>query len=178
MNQAIAVSLDLDFGIVTDDSGASYVEKLKVERLKLMRRYYERKESDAPSIRLLGQRMLMTAMAMRQESLGLDGDPVSEVIQDNDPLTETFDNKLSDLDVLRLHEMIFDNAMHLLNDSRVKSKTKLEVLDWIAQPIRPAEEVASLPFSFQACAVCKGLDADTLRQLLLLEVMPNLDIRL
>jgi len=178
MNQAVAVSLDLDFGDEPAEGGTSYVTTLRAERLKLLRRYYERKESDAPSIRLLGQRMLMTALGFHQESLVLDGDPVPEVIQDDVALAEAFDNTFSETDVMALHEWTFHKAMHLLNDTRAKSKTKLEVLDWIAQPIRPAHEVASLPFSFQACAVCMGLDAESLRQQLLLDVMPNLDIRL
>lgn len=175
MNQAIPKTLALDFGSAA--CGTSYVDQLHTERLRLLRRYYERKESDAPSIRLLGQRMLWTALAMRQESLVLDDDRVLEVPQNSDQLLETFD-KLSEHDVLKLHEMIFENAMHLLKDTRAKPKTKLDVLDWIAQPIRPAQEIASLPFSFQACAFCMGVDPETLRQMLLLDVMPKLDIRL
>jgi len=61
-----------------------------------------------------------------------------------------------------LREGMLEGALHLLIDGRASKKTRRDILDWIAVPIRPWSQAWA--FSFQICCLEYGWDAETRRE--------------
>jgi len=163
--------------------GDLYRPYLESDRRRLWLRSIERKIDAGPQIRLLGFKMLLmlvewhqAEMSFEQPELPQEGaDRVEVQLPSVDDSDHPFRN-LSDEDTASIHEWMFKHYMHLLNDNRTNYLTKMEVIDWISAPLFPAEEIAKYPFSFQACAVCMGVNPEELRSMLLRDIAPKITI--
>jgi len=134
-------------------------------RMKLIRQHIDRAIARGPEIRQLGIRFLKTLL-MDQQDLPFD---LPKETDDGSPW------ELTDEQHVTMHERLLLYCLHLLNDSRTKAEKKIELLDWVAAPLLGAEELKNAAFSFQACCVCAGYNADSLRDHILYTIAPKLD---
>lgn len=73
------------------------------------------------------------------------------------------DTQWSDADVQALRRGILIRAIEALDNSRLGTPARSELLDWIGR-----DGIA--PFSFTACCLAEGVDPDALRDLLVARV--------
>lgn len=69
----------------------------------------------------------------------------------------------TDSDILYLFEFLLQDSLLKLKDPRVSTRTKLEIYQWINN------ESTANPFSFENCCRYCGLDADFMREAVLVK---------
>lgn len=73
----------------------------------------------------------------------------------------TDDHKALARNVLAIHDKLIEVSLHALGDDRCSDDLRFEILNWIAHP--GYEDGVLLPFSFEACCICTGTDAEEMR---------------
>lgn len=158
-------------------------------RKGLLMSLLDRRIDAGPDIRLIGVKLLKNMVEMEQQCMRFDegrgefvkaDEPALErkgkkVSEDEDESDVSL-NDLSEDQMVSMHERLFMHSMHLLRDARTKASTKIDVLDWVAAPLVEGPDIALTPFSFQACAICMGVDPESLREQILRTIAPKLDI--
>ncbi|MHB8697767.1 MAG: hypothetical protein ACYC9J_06985 [Sulfuricaulis sp.] len=75
-------------------------------------------------------------------------------------------------DVYAIHESMLIQSLHALKDTRLGEKQFEQIIGWIAEPLLAVEDPE--PFSFAACCLCTGVDAEMMQDSLLISIVPSL----
>jgi len=161
------IPLFFDSPAATPPANNDNVVKLKQA---LLLKHVNRLIANGPQVSHIGLKILRLILG-DQQSLPFDTDTVlrgNEIRKDREVISEE--------ETASIHENILIQSLHLLQDGRTLPKTKLEIIDWIAAPILPANELRNDPFSFQACCLCAGVDTEEMRDQILINIVPKLNI--
>lgn len=69
----------------------------------------------------------------------------------------------TEYDVLHLHEEVLHATLRVILDGRASEATRQAALDWAMAELIPDQEAVKRPFSFQACCLAGGYDAEAVQ---------------
>lgn len=131
----------------------------KFDRMEFLRRITVAVKEQKNTGKNTGLSMLRDALG-DMEQLSLIGLPEDEMLN----WTES--------DVYAIHESMLIHGLHALKDSRLSDRQFEQIIGWIAEPLLAMEDPE--PFSFAACCLCTGVDAETMQDTLLTTIVPSL----